>query len=414
MPLLFLLTALAAIPLVAQQHLPPPIAPGTSAIRGQVLDSLTNAPVAGCSVSVAGAGGVLSMVTDLAGAYEVTDVAAGTYSLLVQCRSHLAPCRGVDLNRCQVDVVRDQERDDVDFHVVPGAIARGQVMTFDGRPVTRASVRLGRGMAGEPTYVVKPATTDTEGRFELINLPPGEWRLEVEIPPVPGGLRPPIVYYPGGLSWEEALGVQLVAGKVTDRLTIVVPRINENILTVVVPPADATISDLAVSVLRQSPLAVRQVVLNSEGVGTIKGVLPGRYFVAARAASSDKRWAGFEVVDFVEDRHEARLQLVPTGSITGRIIVDSGAVPSLEGVMVVASWVHDGEEVNPLALDEVKAAPDGSFRADNLFGTRKLQLRGLGVGWEVAAVRQGRTDVTGGIVVVPDTAIEATIVLRRR
>jgi hypothetical protein len=198
-------------------------------------------------------------------------------------------------------------------------------------------------------------------------------------------------------------------------LTIVVPRINENVLTIVVPPADATISDLAVSVLRQSPLAVRQIALNSEGVGTIKGVLPGRYFVAARAASSDRQWAGFEVVDFIEDSYEARLQLVPTGSITGRIVVESGAMPSLEGVMVGASWVHDGEEVNPLALDEVKAAPDGSFRADNLFGTRRLQLRGLGVGWDVAAVRQGRTDVTmSGIVVVPDATVDATIVLRRR
>jgi hypothetical protein len=401
---------------MAQQRTAPgPIPPGTSAIRGQVLDSVTKAPVAGCTLGTGTAGSFVSLVTDRDGAYEIKDVAAGNYFFLIQCPSHLAPCLGADLTRCQVDVVRDQERDDVDFLVVPGAIARGQVMTFDGRPVTRASVRLGRGMGGEPTYRVTPSTTDTEGRFELVNLPAGEWRLEVEIPPVPGGLRPPIVYYPGGLSWEEALGVTLVPGKVIDRLTIVVPRINENVLTVVVPPADATISDLAVSVLRQSPLAVQQIALNSEGVGTIKGVLPGRYFVAARAASSDRQWAGFEVVDFIEDSYEARLQLVPTGSIAGRIVVEAGVLPSLEGAMVGASWVHDGEEVNPLALDEVKAAPDGSFRVDNLFGTRKLQLRGLGVGWDVAAVRQGRTDVTSsGIVVVPDGTIDATIVLRRR
>ena len=188
---------------------------------------------------------------------------------------------------------RDQEREDVNFLVVPGAIARGQVMTFDGRPVTRASVRLGRGMRGEPTATNASATTDIEGHFELTNLPAGEWRLEVEIPPVPGGLRPPVVYYPGGLSWEEAGGVALEAGKVTDRLTITVPRINENILTIVVPPADATISDIAVSVLRESPLAVQQIDLNVEGVGMLKGIMPGRYFVTARAASRDKQWAAY-------------------------------------------------------------------------------------------------------------------------
>ena len=263
--------------------------------------------------------------------------------------------------------------------------------------------------------MVTPATTDTEGRFELNNLPAGEWRLEVEIPPVPGGLRPPIVYYPGGLSWEEAVGVVLVAGKATDSLTIVVPRINENTLTIVVPPPDATISNVAVSVLRESPLAVRQIDLNADGVGTLKGVLPGRYFVAARAASRDRQWAGFEVVDFIEDSYEARPLLLPTGAIAGRIVAETGGLPTLDGVIVGASWIYDGVEVNPLATDEAKVAPDGSFRVDNLFGTRKLQLRALDLGWEVAAIRQNRIDVTtSGIVVVPDSTIQATIVLRRR
>ncbi len=288
-------------------------------------------------------------------------------------------------------------------------------MTFDGRPVTRANVRLGRGMRGEPTATNASATTDIEGHFELTNLPAGEWRLEVEIPPVPGGLRPPVVYYPGGLSWEEAGGVALEAGRVADRLTITVPRINENVLTIVVPPADATISDIAVSVLRKSPLAVNQIDLNVEGVGMLKGIMPGRHFVTARASSRDKQWVAYEVVDFIEDTYEARLQLMPTGSIAGKIVTDKGELPPLDGLIVGASWIHDGDEVNPLAADEAKVSPDGSFRVDNLFGTRKLQLRALGLEWEVAAVRQDRTDVTeSGVIVVPDATTQATIVLRRR
>ena len=78
------------------------------------------------------------------------------------------------------------------------------------------------------------------------------------------------------------------------------------------------------SVLHESPLLVRRIDLNAEGVGTLKGVLPGRYFVAARASSRDKQWAAFEVVDFIEDSYEARLQLMPTGSIAGRIVTDKG------------------------------------------------------------------------------------------
>jgi hypothetical protein len=160
---------------------------------------------------------------------------------------------------------------------------------------------------------------------------------------------------------------------------------------------------------------VQRIDLNVEGVGTLKGVVPGRFFVSARASSRDKQWAAFEVVDFIEDSYEARLQLMPTGSIAGNIVTDKGDLPPLAGVMAGASWIYDGNEVNPLAVDEAPAALDGSFRIDHLFGTRKLQLRALDVDWEVAAIRQGRTDVTSsGVVVVPDATTQATIVLRKR
>ena len=399
-----------------------PIAAGTSSITGRVIDRHSKAPVAGCPIQVSAGPDFqrASLTTSADGTFALMDIAANRYYFLLQCDGYLRSCwgQGADDNpqSCRdLDLLRDQQRTDVEILVTPGAIARGQVLTYDGRPVTRANVRLGRGLKGEPTFMVNPATTDTEGRFELVNLPAGEWRLEVEIAPEPGGLRPPIVYYPGGLSWEEAIGVELEAGKVKDRLTITVPRINENVLTVVVPPPDATMSDMAVSVLRASPLMVRPIDINAEGIGTIKGIVPGRYFVAARAVARDKQWAAFEVVDFIEDTYEARLTMLPTGSIAGTIVADKGVLPPLEGVMVGASWIHDGAEVNPISIDEAPVASDGSFRIDNLFGMRSLRLRALGVEWEVAAIRQGRTDVTrSGIVVVPNGVTEATIVVRRR
>ena len=198
-----------------------PIPPGTSSISGHIIDSVSKAPLPGCTLRVGLSGQFGNLVSDSDGAYELKDIAAGSYFFVVECAAHVWTCSGSDSPVCrEVEVVRDQKREGVDFQIVPGAIARGRVVAFDGRPVKDASVRLGRGMKGEATLRVTPAITDTEGRFELTNLAAGEWRLEVEIPPAPGGLPPPVVYYPGLLSWEEAIGVTLAAGKIAHDLTI--------------------------------------------------------------------------------------------------------------------------------------------------------------------------------------------------
>jgi hypothetical protein len=423
--------SVASMNATAQQRKPArPIPPGTSTIQGHVIDNVTKAPVTGCRLEVNGSGFFTTVVSGDDGAYQLKDIAAGEYFVNIQCPAHLMICFGSEpastradadaaLRRtCLVDVVRDQQRD-FNFLVTPGAIARGHVLGFDGRPIAGAVVRLGRGMRGEPVpnpgSATTPSRTDTDGRFEIARMPAGEWRLEVEIPPVPGGLTPPIVYYPGGLSWEEATGVQLIAGKVTDNLVVTVPRINENALTVAVPPPDGTITEVIVSVLQQSPLITRRLSLNADGIAVLKGVVPGRYFALALASSAGQRWAGFEVIDFLEGDHEARLQLLPTGSIAGKIVVDKGAGPGFDGVMVNAAWVHDGDEVNPVEFTEARAAADGSFRIDDLYGTRKLQLRAIGPEWEVAAVRQGGVDVTAtGVAIAPGITTEVTIVVRRR
>jgi hypothetical protein len=405
----------------AQQMTPPPISPGTSAIRGHVIDTLTKQGVPGCTVHAMTGPEFRSatLETNDQGRYELTNIAAGNYMVSLTCpRHHSSACESADSapNRCSsITLVADQQRSDVNFRVTPGATARGRVVGADGAPIARASVRLGAPLRNTAaSLMVKPAFTDANGVFELVNLPAGEWRLEVHVPRPRGGLLPPIVYYPGGLTWDEAVGVELAAGKVTGDLTVVVPKIIEKTLTVRMAP-DKAITRLAVSVLRAAPLTVLRLDLDRDGIATIKGMLPGRYVVAARGSSKRKQLAAFKVVDFDESSVDVSLKLLPTGSIAGKVVAEPGTLLPLDGVSVGASWVHEGAAVTPLDPDWTAVARNGSFRINGLFGTRKLQLSGLDSQWAIRAIRQKRRDVTtSGVDIVPGRTIETTIVVARQ
>ena len=92
------------------------------------------------------------------------------------------------------------------------------------------------------------------------------------------------------------------------------------------------------------------------------------------------------------------------------MIGDKGAALAFDGIRVGATWFEDGVEINPLEIDEVPVAADGTFRLDGMFGTRKLQLMGLDPAWEIRSITQDRREVAeSGITLITDT--EATVVI---
>jgi hypothetical protein len=163
-----------------------------------------------------------------------------------------------------------------------------------------------------------------------------------------------------------------------------------------------------------APLGVYGIALNEHGLGTVKGLIEGRYFVAARAWSRDQSFVGFDMVNIAGEPQRVSLHLRRAGRITGKIVAQRGRLPPLSGVRVGAAWIHEDVPVNPLVPDHVEAAKDGRFSIDGLFGTRKIELSGLSQDWRIASVRHGRVDVTGGVNVPLDSTIDLTIVLARR
>ena len=417
------LSFLGPVPVVAQGANPSSIPRGSASISGRLLDALTKQPIAGCSVSLNELYLTPSRnartTTDSDGGYAFTDIADGQYHVNTWCERHLQTCyRSADAQASPCDavaVVVDQQKIDVDIEVMPGATARGSVVDSRGRPIASATVRLGMPVRNVPQMMHKPTTTTRTGRFELLNLPPGEWLLEVELPERAGSVRPPVLYFPGVLQLADAGSIELVAGQTLDDITFVAPAIADNALIVRIVTAEQAMSQLDVSFVRVEPLLARPIAIDSEGTGTLTGLAPGRYFLTARGLSGGRIWTAYDIVDFGGDMQEVLLHMQRAARISGRITMEKGAATAFDGVRVGAAWVEDGVEINPLNVDEAAVSANGTFSFDGLFGTRKLQVVGLDPQWEIKSITQDRTDVTvSGLSLTADTEAKVVIVLGRQ
>jgi hypothetical protein len=420
-----ILAATASITL-AQRRAPEPLPPGTSTIAGRVIDAETKQPVAGAEVTASvftagiGRGGTIKTGTD--GSFALENIGEGMYVLAVMAPEYLTGCfpNPEAPTACgPINLLRDQKRRDVNVSLLRGAIARGRIVTQQGAPIAGATVRMGsprqprNEIARTILFSNAPAVSAADGTFELRGIPPGEWNIELELPAQPGSIKPPTIFYPGVFDHDEASTVEFSPGRLTGNLVVVVPAVTDNTLTVRVSPGVLSIGDVRASLIKPVPFVSRSIALNDEGIGEIKGLVEGRYFIAARGWIKEKAWAAFAVADFISPSLDLSLQLAPAGSISGRIVAKNGGLPPLTGVVAAATWVYDDAEVNPVTPDQVPVAADGSFRIEGLFGTRTLQLIYLDADWHVASILVGRSEV-GTIDVPLDTAVDVTIVVARR
>jgi hypothetical protein len=405
----------------------PAIEDGTSVIAGRVVDSQTKQPVPGAEITItllvkggSSRGGVLT--TDADGRYSFPEIGEGTYLIMAVKPEYLNSCyvSPESTSPCAtVAVLRDQKRLDVNIELIKGAIARGRVVDDGGAPIGDAIVRMGsprqpgNEMARAILFSNATDASDADGTFELRGIPPGEWNLELELTAPSGSIRPPLFFYPGVIRSDDARRVEFSSGRVTDNLQFTVPRIGEHALTVRVSPGPLPIGDIRTSFMQTVPFVSRTITLNDEGIGQVKGLLEGRYFIAARGWIDDKAWSAFHVVDFIPPVADVSLQLTPAGTISGRLVARNGGLPPLSGVVVATPWMYDDVEINPVAPDESPVAADGTFHVEGVFGQRAVKVIGLDADWQVVSTVLGRSDVTS-VDVPPAATVELTIVVARR
>jgi hypothetical protein len=192
-------------------------APTTATVRGKLVDAATGAPVQHGHVLLrpggAGDGDSFSATADATGAYEVRNVAPGTYSALAGRSGYISTPYTAPLK-----LAAGQIEKEVDFRLSRPVVISGTVSDADGEPVDQATVfamqkvyRQGK-MDLQPR---RPIQTNDRGEFRLRDLPPGRYYVKAYKLGYSGAGSPPLVaaVYPNATRLEDAQALKLAAGE---------------------------------------------------------------------------------------------------------------------------------------------------------------------------------------------------------
>jgi uncharacterized protein YfaS (alpha-2-macroglobulin family) len=152
---------------------------GAAALTGSVVGGWSRMPVPGALVTLADQSGdvVASVRADARGEYEISELTAGTFTLVVTTPS----CRPTAL----LVEIAGEGRTRQDVEVAGAATLSGVARTPEGRLVIDAKVSL----ADVEGQVVAETFTDEDGRYEFTDLDEGRYTvLAVGYPPAADGV----------------------------------------------------------------------------------------------------------------------------------------------------------------------------------------------------------------------------------
>lgn len=303
------------------------------------------------------------------------------------------------------------------------ATIRGRVLDPDGKPLQDVFV-IAETVGDERRMTAgRPGRSNAEGAFEITGVPAGKMMIRAE-PRVMIGVvngqstrNPPVqhppAFFPGVLDRLDAWPIDVKPGEIIELDFHMPPIFIGSIKTAVSGPEGYTLDHLRV--IRPEANQIKNVKISDDGVGYADSLREGRYVVSARGRSRDSLLAASQMVQMTGGEFAVALQLEPAARIHGRIIGERGGLPPIANTRVVAAWTDGTIDLDPLARDEGHVGADGSFTIDGLFGRRMFRVAGLPANWQVAAIRQGRSDITSsGIDLVPGTATEISIVVAQR
>lgn len=294
-----------------------------------------------------------------------------------------------------------------------GSIA-GRIIQADGAAAEGARVAVYAVRDQAPAAIVATTTSSYDGRYQVNNLPSGQFAVGVTPQRVRGfggdsrRLASPVVetFYPGTSDRLLAEPIEVFNGTATEGIDVWLEpaarrySISGRALWPEGAPVERVVIEYGGS---EGVHAGIWYVDDPGGLFTIEGASRGTYVLLARAETPSGPLMGIASTNVANDSvHDVRLTLREPGTVEGRLVIEGagGPDPSILRLTPVQTLLT----LSPL-YPVADAIPDsmGRFTMPNLVGEFSVAVNGLPPGWRVRRVTRGgsalpedRITVTGG------------------
>lgn len=321
-------------------------------------------------------------VTDEAGNFRITNLAAGTY-LIRPIATSLAfedesPTESFSVNE-------GENVENVNFSMIPGAVITGRITDVDGKPLIEQRVSvLAIGATGPRGLYLSELLTDDRGIYRAFGLHAGKYKVSVgqnESLPLTGDVGPYYrqTFYPSVTDVEKAAVIDVKEGSEATNVDIVVGRPG-SMYKVTGRVLDAEtgkpLRNINYGVYQGRPdhgggsSAIGRNFTNANGEFKLESVRPGNYVVFIAPNDGDVRGDSgtFEVVD--RDVNDLVINAVKGASLSGVVVFEGAQDSPKPDTLFVSALTENGGPYFANPTQGVNA--DGSFR---IRGLQKGRIR---------------------------------------
>src|ERR1051325_1141269 len=335
--------------------------------------------------------------TDQDGFYHISNLAPGSYSIIVSAPAFVIP----DLwsNKQKAVLVGEGENvEGVNFALVRGGVITGRVTDADGRPVIEQQVNVYPAAMYEQKvqrtiYATGSAQTDDRGIYRVFGLAPGRYKVAVgrsdgELNVTGNQWRNVSykqVFYPDATDQAKATIVEVGEENEANDINITVGRMVQTFTAsgLLVDETGQPVPKLRFGLIRQIGDRIEytssSTTTNNSGEFVTEGLVPGKYTVFLFGDQNGLRAKpfNFDIVD--RDLTELTIKVTKGASISGIVVLenqDKTILAKLLQLQLLASGIVSIGNGGTFAITtRSPLGPDGSFHLSSLpTGTINMSL----------------------------------------